>query len=202
MNTRNVIGQRVLPLFGEATIVEIAEVPKLRRLSPGRNAPKHDLVSTPQSYADTIVDYFQPRGRLLDAARGNGAFFTALRRYSSDVDWCEIDEGRDFLLYRRPVDWIVTNPPWSKIRPFTLHAMTLAPNIVFLVTENHLTTVARRRDMKRRQFGIECMLEFEHPPKPWPRSGFQLAAILLRKNATSSFVSAEGAVPLREVINA
>jgi hypothetical protein len=39
------------------------------------------------------------------------------------VDWCEIGEGGDFLRYNQKVDWIISNPPWSKILVFIKHAL-------------------------------------------------------------------------------
>ena len=39
------------------------------------------------------------------------------------MDWCEIGEGGDFLRYNQKVDWIISNPPWSKILVFIKHAL-------------------------------------------------------------------------------
>ena len=41
------------------------------------------------------------------------------------------------------MDWIITNPPWSQIRRFLQHALSLADHVVFLFTINHLWTRAR-----------------------------------------------------------
>lgn len=183
--------------------MNLLDPPRNRRLSPGRNAPMHDLAYTPDDLARRIVEHFRPRGRLLDPCRGNGAFYNAMLRYSNDVDWCEIEEGRNFLAYRRPVDWIITNPPWSQFRPFTQHAMRLAPNIVFLATITHFVTRARRLDMHRAGFGIvHPVLAIKHPPAPWPGSGFQLVAAWLRKGADSMFEELPEPLPLFEVDHA
>jgi hypothetical protein len=89
---------------------KLAEGKAGRRLSPAANSPPHDIIMTPPALAQSIVDSFAPRGRLLDRCRGNGAFFAALQTHSDDVDWCEIAEGRDFFEYDLPADWIITNP--------------------------------------------------------------------------------------------
>jgi hypothetical protein len=173
-----------LPLFGEPAVV----TPKAkRRLSPSHNAPVHDLAVTPDPLARAVVDYFAPRGRLFDPARGSGPFYRAMLRHSHDVRWCEIAAGRDFLVSTERADWIITNPPWSKLRPFLLQAMRLAPNVVFLVTMPHMTTRARLRDMDEAGFGLVEFLRVPQPPAPWPSSGFQLGAALLRKGAGSLF---------------
>jgi hypothetical protein len=52
-------------------------------------------------------------------------------RAPARVDWCEIKRGRDFFAWTEPVDWIVTNPPWSQFRAFLQHAMTLAEKVVW-----------------------------------------------------------------------
>jgi hypothetical protein len=169
-----------------------------RRLAPGSNAPDHDLVMTPPRLARQIVDHYAPHGRLLDPARGDGAFYAAMQRQSNDVHWCEITEGIDFYRWREPVDWIVTNPPWSKFRSFLRHAMRLAPNIVFLATVSHFVLKARLRDMRAAGFGIVEVMLVEEPPLPWPRSGFQPAAVLVRKGTRSLFDMLPAVLPLFE----
>ena len=165
----------------------VAQRPAKRRLSPGSNLAHHDLIMTPPELARRIVDFYAPRGRLLDPCRGQGAFYNAMLPYSDDVRWCEIAEGRNFLAYREPVDWIITNPPWSKFRPFLRHAMELAPNIVFLVTMTHCVTKARLRDIHAAGFGVAPPMMVDQPPAPWPGSGFQLAAVLIQRGASSVF---------------
>lgn len=179
----SVPGQLHLPLFEEPSTSK----GKKRRLVPGRNQPEKDLVMTPRYVAQQIVDFYAPSGRLLDPARGQGAFYDAMRQHSDDVHWCEIREGVDFLRWRQPVDWIITNPPWSKFRLFLQHAMRLAPNIVFLGTLSHFVLKARLRDIERAGYGIAQVLLIPQPPFPWPASGFQPAAALVRRGATSIF---------------
>lgn len=184
MSTRKKAGvQLVLPLFGEATKPKSEK----RRLVPARNQPENDLVMTPRYLATHIVDFYSPSGRLLDPARGQGAFYEALRRYSDDVHWCEVREGVDFLRWRQPVDWIITNPPWSQLREFLQHAMRLSPNIVFLGTLSQFVLKARLRDIAQAGYGVARVLLVREPPFPWPRSGFQPAAVLIRKGAPSIF---------------
>lgn len=160
----------------------------LRRLAPGHNAPIHDLVTTPEALAEMVVDHFAPHGRLLDPARGSGAFFRAMQRHSNDVEWCEVAAGRNFLGWQRPVDWIIGNPPWSHAKPFLEHAMKLADDIVFVITLPHVMTRARLRLAHGAGFGIVApVMMLPQPPKPWPSSGFQLCAVHWRKGATSVF---------------
>ena len=88
-----------------------------------------DRVYTPDWVAADMVQHFAPAGRILEPFRGHGVF-TALLPHA---DWCEIDEGRDFFAWTEPVDWIISNPPYSLTRPCFKHAYTIAEHIVFLV---------------------------------------------------------------------
>ncbi|MEO0453355.1 MAG: hypothetical protein AAFY98_04375 [Verrucomicrobiota bacterium] len=122
--------------------------------------------------AKRIVDHFQPEGRILEPCSGMGHFL----KYLPSAEWCEIKQGRDFFEWKQPVDWIVTNPPWSQIRPFLNHGMSVAENIVFLMTVNHVWTKARIRDVREQSYGIREIALVEMPPE-FPQSGFQLGAI-------------------------
>jgi len=148
------------------------------QLNPNKNTPDKDVVYTPESLAITIINYFKPTGLVLDPSRGDGAFYN---NFDTERDWCELAEGKDFLEYNRKVDWIITNPPWSKMRKFLQHAMEIADNIVYLTSINHYTTKARLRDMKLMGFGIKEFYCID-TPKSFPQSGFQLAAVYTKRN--------------------
>lgn len=145
------------------------------QLNPNKNKPEQDIVYTPTDLAKDIIDHYQPTGLVLDPSSGDGAF---LNQFPSDceTDWCELSKGRDFFDYSSKVDWIITNPPWSMMRKFLIHAMELADNIVFLTSVNHYTTKARLRDMVTAGFGLKEFYCFD-TPKSFPQSGFQLAAV-------------------------
>ena len=154
----------------------------MRALAPAKNAPEHDMVMTPPALAKIIVDHFSPSGPMLDPCRGEGAFFDAMkRRKSGPVSWCEISEGVDFLASTKRVTWIITNPPWSKIRAFLSHAMSVADEVVFLATMVHFVTRARMADVHSAGFGYRQALLLKQPLAPWPSSGFQLVAMHLSR---------------------
>lgn len=190
----------------QGSLLPAVDAPKpRRRLVPPKSEQISDLVVTPDALARHIVDHFRPSGVLLDPARGTGPFFRAMQRYSNDVRWCEKAVGRDFFSYREPVDWIITNPPWSKMRAFLRHAMTLSPNVVFVGTVSQFVLKARLRDMRKLGFGLQILL-VEQPPKPWPGSGFQPAVGYLRKGAPFPFdwlpVKSAGQPLMESVANA
>lgn len=152
----------------------------IMKCQPNRDYVSNDDVQTPIELAERIVNHFKPSGEILEPCKGEGNFI----RFMPDAQWCEIKENRDFFKFQCRVDWIVTNPPWSLIRTFLRHAMTVSDNIVFLMTINHLWTKARIRDIKEFGFGIKeiCLVDM---PATFPQSGFQLGAIHLQRGYSS-----------------
>jgi hypothetical protein len=67
-----------------------------------------DIVYTPDWVARDMVEYFKPSGRILEPSCGDGVF---LRHLPPETDWCEIEQGRDFYAWTKPVDWVFGNPP-------------------------------------------------------------------------------------------
>lgn len=154
------------------------------RLVPKANDADADLVFTPKELAARIVNAFNDEmfGAVLDPAKGAGAFYDVLPRHVTP-HWCEINEGRDFFDFTTPVDWIVTNPPWSRFRDFLEHSLRVADNVVFLAPVNHFATKRRVTLIREAGFGLKRML-FVPSPIAWPSSGFQLAAVHLQRGWT------------------
>ncbi|WP_052042317.1 helix-turn-helix domain-containing protein [Paracoccus sphaerophysae] len=152
-----------------------------RPLVPGANEAAADRVFTPRDLAGRIVRRFDRhlQGSILDPARGEGAFFDHFPAHL-DRHWCELDEGRDFLAWTREVDWIMTNPPFSRLRDFLSHSLQVSRNVVFLMPLSHLTTSHRIAKIRSAGFGVRVILLVPRPAS-WPNSGFQFAAIWLQK---------------------
>jgi hypothetical protein len=143
----------------------------MRPLAPNGG---NDKVYTPRPVAEKIISHFKPLGKICEPCKGKGVFTDLLK-----CDWYEIEEGKDFLNANGHWDWIITNPPWSKIRPFLQKSMEVADNIVFLCLVNAFWMKARQEDMKKAGFGIKEILIIDTPPKPWPQTGFSLGAVLI-----------------------
>lgn len=159
------------------------------RSQPNRNYVSNDDVQTPLPLARQLVNHFHPAGRILEPCCGEGAFLKALQEHIrsgsatgawATVQWAEIKQGRDFYAWQEPVDWIITNPPWSQIRHFLQHAMEVADHVVFLITINHVWTKARLRDVKAAGFGLREIVLVDMPAN-FPPSGFQLGAVRLSR---------------------
>ncbi len=150
------------------------------RSQPNRNYVSNDDVMTPPSLCKKIVDYFNPQGSLLEPCKGKGNFL----KYMPGADWCEIKKGVDFMEYSQSVDWIITNPPWSKFKPFLIKAMEVSENIVFLVTINHLWTKARLKAIYDNGFYIAEIIAIP-TPKKFPQMGFQLGVVHIKRGQSN-----------------
>lgn len=138
----------------------------------------NDKVYTPDYLAKYIVEYFKPKGKLLEPCCGNGVFLKYM-----ESDWCEIDKEKDFFEYSiENIDWAITNPPFSKIRKFLQHCYKLkVKNIVFLCPINHIIGLkARLKDMKDYNYKIKEIICID-TPKEFPQSGFQWGIIHIKK---------------------
>ncbi len=92
-----------------------------------------DIVYTPNYVASGIIDFLHPNGVCLDPCRGDGAFHKYMPIGS---DYCELTEGKDFLLYNKKVDWVIGNPPYSIFEDFLRKGFEIANNVSYLVPTN------------------------------------------------------------------
>ena len=160
-----------------------------RKLIP-TNTKREDCVQTPVDLALDIMNHFKPSGNVLDPCKGKGNFIQAYENYNLIKQlegnegikwtWCETLENKDFFDFQERTDWIITNPPYSKMRKFIQHSMEVSDNIVFLTTINHLWLKARIRDIREAGFGIKEIIIFD-TPKTFPQSGFQIGAFHLQR---------------------
>ena len=155
----------------------------MARLIP-TNTKREDCVQTPIEYAEAIVKHFNPQGKILEPCKGYGNFLNVL---PEGTEWCEILEGKDFMDYNKKVDWIITNPPYSKMRKFMQKAMDVSNNVVFLTSINHLWLKARLRDVFEKNFGIKEIVIFD-TPKNFPQSGFQIGCFHLQKGYVGDII--------------
>jgi hypothetical protein len=94
-----------------------------------------DTVYTPDWCAEDMVRFFRPSGRILEPCKGLGAF---MKHLPPETFWCELELGVDFFEWKKEVDWIITNPPYSKTRLFMKHAFKVSKNVVYLIPARNL----------------------------------------------------------------
>lgn len=142
----------------------------------------NDEVFTPIELARFCIDrcYIKPTDKVLEPCCGDGVFLNILNARGFSTDWCEINKGRDFFQYTDKVDWIITNPPFSKYREFMLHSMKLANKIGMLVPFTNVVTKARLRDLEENGFWFN-EVHLVSTPKSFPQSGFQLVFVIFER---------------------
>ena len=94
---------------------------------------KNDVVFTPDWCAKDCIEWFKPTGAILDPCRGDGAFW---KHMPEGALWCELREGKDFFNWTEPVNWIISNPPYSNFREWLAYSFKIAENIVYLLPLN------------------------------------------------------------------
>lgn len=94
-----------------------------------------DIEYTPAELARDVVEFFQPSGVCLDPCTGNGAFLQFLPAGSA---WCEIEHGRDFYAWTKPVDWIISNPPYTHLLAWIRYSFKVANDIVYVMPSHRV----------------------------------------------------------------
>lgn len=111
--------------------------------SNGKNKEQYnpnDDIMTPRYIAKRIIDQLpiKDSDTVLDPFKGEGAFYDQLpqcRKY-----WCEIKDSKDFFDFEWPVEWIISNPPYSKFTEVMKHSYEIADNIVYLIPLNKIVS--------------------------------------------------------------
>lgn len=116
-----------------------------------------DIVYTPDHVSKNIISILNPNGKCLDPCRGNGAFYKYLPINS---DYCEIREGKDFLMYNKKVDWIIGNPPYSIFEEFLRHSFSLSVNVSYLVPTNKIFQRQIIMELINKYGGIKSMIVY------------------------------------------
>jgi len=90
---------------------------------------------------------------VLDPARGGGAFYNNYPDFVSK-DWCEVDLGRNFLLYPDIVDWVVTNPPYSVLNTWLEKTSQISRKGFAYLIHLHSITPKRLEMINNYGFGL------------------------------------------------
>lgn len=115
----------------------------------------NDVIYTPRELAAELVREvpFGPGETLLDPFRGGGAFFD----HMPGAEWCEIAEGRDFFEWADPVDWCISNPPWSMVDRVLEHTCEISRKGFAYLLANHGLTPRRLEIVEAAGFGLTKM---------------------------------------------
>lgn len=91
---------------------------------------------TPEELCKQLIPYIplQDGDKVLEPFKGEGSFFNNFPCNTIN-DFCEIEEGLDFKDYNKPIDWVVSNPP------FKLETGTKRVNSFYYLIDYYLSRV-------------------------------------------------------------
>jgi len=127
----------------------------------------NDEFMTPPELVKELIKFVNPTGTILDSAYGTGNF--------------TIDKSTtDFFNWTEKVDWIVTNPPYSKIDDYLKHSCEIANKGFSYLLGLHNLTPKRICECEKKGFfitrihlckvfkwyGISAMIVWEKNKKP------------------------------------
>jgi len=130
------------------------------------------LKETPYSYDDSLLDPFY----------GEGAFFNCFQTLSNqnpNNNWLEIEKGKDFFKYNIKHDWIISNPPFSKITEVLKHSLKIADKGIGYIMPSYSLSYSRIKLMNNFGFNIQKTVYFNNP-KEWG-IGFQMIYVIFVK---------------------
>ena len=137
----------------------------------------NDVVITRPEIAEMVVKHFNPKGRMLDPCRGGGAFW----QHMPGADWCEVREGKDFFEWTAPVDWIVSNPPFSVFMQFLRHSFEVADNVVYTIPASKIWQSIPYLEMIGAYGGIREILTLGRGRAIGMPLGFAIAAVHFKR---------------------
>lgn len=104
---------------------------------------KYDYYPTPAwCYEQLPIDWSLFK-TALEPASGDHRIVSFLESKGMKVDWCEIQEGKDFYEHEGEYDLVFTNPPFSHSIPFIEHALSMSTTVIMLQRLNFLATQSR-----------------------------------------------------------
>ena len=92
-----------------------------KNLNNSKKTP-NDNIYTPERIVNRVLKQIDidDGSKVLDGFRGDGAFYNKYKDTWIKT-YCEIDEGKDFFEYTDKVDYMISNPPFSKLNDILNH---------------------------------------------------------------------------------
>jgi hypothetical protein len=128
---------------------------------------------TPDDVAASLLEdiVFSKDDSILEPCkgRGNQGFYKALTARGVEVDWCEVDEGRDFFAFQPPFNYtkVISNPPYKDndgeqniAWAFIIHSLMLCSDECWMLLNNSMVnslTPRRLAEVANLGFGISHM---------------------------------------------
>lgn len=150
----------------------------------------YDRCQTPPYAVRPILQFLRPGATIWEPAAGKGNIVRLLRALGFRVIATDILAGRNFFTYRpdEPVDYILTNPPYSDKPGWFERAYELEIPFAFLVPIDTLGATSALRLFA--QYGHEQMhllgprVNFEMPLKGYGGKGPQFTTLWIGRGIT------------------
>jgi hypothetical protein len=129
-----------------------------------RRASPADKFYTPlalvEKHIEHIKDLIEPNKTIYEPFSGDKRYVRLLREKfpNNNVIHTEIDDGEDFFEFHEPVDYIITNPPYSKMDKVLEHLIELKPSLISMLIGYLNVTPKRIADMNAKGYYIERIL--------------------------------------------
>lgn len=143
---------------------------------------KHDKIYTPLKLSKDIINIIDLKQGdiVLEPFLGEGSFYNQYPNYVIKK-WCEIDKGVDFLLWDERCDWIITNPPFSKLNIMIDKMISLANKGIAIIIMTQAMTSKRSSTFENNGFHLTHMEQFNCRPL----FGFPMSLFIFEKNKSS-----------------
>lgn len=144
----------------------------------------NDVIYTPKELAIDCISVvpIAEGDTVLDPFLGGGVFYHNYPQ-ENPKDWCEIEKGRDFFEYDQKVDWVISNPPFSKLNDVLDKCVEVCVKgfgLIFICTG---LTVRRVNKVKQKGFIISRIMYFN--VKSW--FGFPCLFVLFERGGKLAF---------------
>lgn len=122
-----------------------------------------DAYYTPEHLVTPLLELVRPTGRMLEPCAGDGSISRLLEKlprtavFTNDIDvgLRNVDTHRDAtdpdfwrkLRHGNHLDWVITNPPFSKAKIILDHALRNADNVALLLRLSFLEPTLDRQDL-------------------------------------------------------
>ena len=145
---------------------------------------KNDIFYTPPDLVDDCMKLIKiaKSDTLLDPFYGDGAFYSKYPE-TNKKDWCEIEKGVDFFEYNKKVDWVISNPPFSKLTKVLNHCAEICEKGFGLIMLCFHLQPKRLNALSEKGFYITKIRLFQ--VKEW--FGFPCLFVVFSKSGKSLF---------------
>jgi len=155
-----------------------------------RTTPKDVFYTPPELvklHLNMVKPYVSPISIVYDPFYGKGAYYNAFEEAfpNSTYEFSEIEMGKDFFQFDKPIDVIVSNPPYSMIDRILEKSVSLEPHTISYLIGFHNLTAKRIEYMNKNDYWLEAL----HLTKVFKWYGMSAIVIFTRQIGGKNCIS-------------